>query len=141
MAIPLWRQYTRLSADQRREILERRRRRLDEASNRQEVLDAFLADARDVRARYAGRNRTRPEADAPDAGSDGGQQFAPSTIEDAQRLGLQPGALAEARNRVNAALEARFNRRQQTVPASQRQRYTRPRNEVLDAEIARLQNR
>lgn len=141
MAIPLWRQYSRLSRADRDAILERRRRRLSAASSRNEVLDAFLADARDVRSRYAGRNRTRPEADAPDAGSAGGQQFAPSTIEDAQRLGIQPGALGEARDRVNAALEARFNRRQQTVPASQRQRYTRPSNDVLDAEIARLRNR
>lgn len=141
MAIPLWRQYSRLSREDRDAILERRRRRLSAASSRNEVLDAFLADARDVRSRYAGRNRTRPEADAPDAGSAGGQQFAPDTVAAAQRLGLQPGALGEARNRVNAALEARFNRRQQTVPASQRQRYRRPSNEVLDAEIARLQNR
>ena len=141
MAIPLWRQYSRLSRADRDAILERRRRRLSAASGRNEVLDAFLADARDVRSRYAGRNRTRPEADAPDAGSAGGQQFAPDTVAAAQRLGLQPGALGEARNRVNAALEASFNRRQQSVPASQRQRYSRPRPSVLDAEIARLQNR
>lgn len=64
MAIPLWRQYSRLSREDRDSILERRRARLDGASSRREILDAFLADARDVRSRYAGRDASASPAEA-----------------------------------------------------------------------------
>lgn len=57
MAIPLWRQYTRLSREDRDEILGRRRGRLDEASTRREVLRAFLQDASEIREAYRERDR------------------------------------------------------------------------------------
>ena len=55
MAIPLWRQYTRLSREDRDAILERRRGRLDESSTLEEILEAFQQDAREVRDAYRGR--------------------------------------------------------------------------------------
>jgi hypothetical protein len=64
MAIPLWRQYTRLSRDERDAILGRRRRRLNAASDSQrEILAAFLQDAREVRSAYRRRGGARPEAE------------------------------------------------------------------------------
>lgn len=63
MAIPLWRQYTRLSRDERDAILRRRRRRLNDSNSKREVLAAFLQDARDVRSAYRRRGGARPEAE------------------------------------------------------------------------------
>jgi len=82
MAIPLWRQYSRLTPEQRREILERRRRRLDEASTREEIVEAFEQDAREVRDAYRERSGgAAPDADGPDAAEtdaavDRGSRFA-----------------------------------------------------------------
>ena len=135
MAIPLWRQYSRLSADQRRAILERRRRRLDEASNRREVLNAFLEDARDVRTAYGDARRTPPAGRTPAADS-GNEVFAPSLVAAGERLGIAPGQVSESRNRMAALLEQEYNRRQQTVPPAQRTPFRRPSNEVLDNQLA-----
>lgn len=68
MAVPLWRQYARLSREERDEILRRRRGRLDEADSPEEILEAFEQDAREVREAY----RDRVGGDAPDADADGG---------------------------------------------------------------------
>ncbi len=79
MAIPLWRQYSRLTPEQRREILERRRRRLDEASTREEILEAFQEDEREVREAYSGRGVSgadEPDAAATDAAVDRASRFA-----------------------------------------------------------------
>ena len=135
MAIPLWRQYTRLTPEQRREILDRRRRRLDETSNRGEVLDALLQDAREVREKYSNRNGAPAgEAAAP---ADSGSEFvSPDVAAAADRLGIAPGQVSASRNRMAALLEQDYNRRQQTIPASQRTPFRRPSDEVLDNQLA-----
>jgi hypothetical protein len=55
MAVPLWRQYSRLSREERDEILRRRRGRLDEAASQEEILEAFEQDAQEVREAYRDR--------------------------------------------------------------------------------------
>ena len=122
MAIPLWRQYTRLSADQRRAILERRRRRLDEASNRREVLNAFLEDARDVRTAYGDARRTPPAESTP-AASDG--EFngfsTPGTRDFGQSIGVQnQGQLDSAISTMQQFLQDRVNRRWENSPVNAR---------------------
>jgi preprotein translocase subunit SecA len=142
MAIPLWRQYTRLTPEQRREILERRRRRLDEASTREEIEEAFEADARDVREKYRERNNDAPGSDEADAPADAGSGFvSPATAAAAERLGIRPDQVADARDRIAGVLEQEYNRRQQTVPASQRTPFKRPSDQALDDELARRFNR
>jgi hypothetical protein len=143
MAIPLWRQYSRLTPEQRREILERRRRRLDEASTREEIVEAFEQDAREVRDAYRERSGgAAPDADGPDAPADAGSGFvSPAMAATAERLGIRPDQVTDARNRIAAVLEQEHNRRQQTAPSSLRRPFTRPTDAALDDELARRFNR
>lgn len=100
MAIPLWRQYSRLSREDRDSILERRRARLSDASSREEILAAFRADGRDVENRY--RNRT-PGASAAEAAAEGAANVDNSPFARQQRAfeGLNDRDSRLARNIAN----------------------------------------
>jgi hypothetical protein len=62
MAVPLWRQYARLTPEERRSIIGRRRRELDNSSSREDILAVFQQDERDIRNFY----RSRGESGVPD---------------------------------------------------------------------------
>jgi hypothetical protein len=77
MAVPLWRQYARLSREERDEILRNRRGRLNEASTQSEILEAFEQDAQEVREAYRDRvGGGAPDADEADAAIDRTSRFA-----------------------------------------------------------------
>lgn len=110
MAIPLWRKYTRLTPEQRRDIIRRRRRDLDGASSRDEVIEVFKQDARDIRESYIDRNRP---SDGPAAGADAAATTfsSPSDAAFAADIGISnPADLADARRRATGSAQARINR-------------------------------
>ena len=134
MAIPLWRQYTRLTPEQRREILERRRRRLDEASTREEIEEAFRQDERDVRDAYreeTGTAAPRPEA-APAAADQAFDGFpTPNERDFGQSIGVEnQGQLDSAVNTMQQLLQERADRRWENAPVNVRG----PRPEITPAQ-------
>ena len=124
MAIPLWRQYTRLTPEQRREILERRRRRLDEASTREEILEVFQEDEREVREAYreeTGAAAPRPEA-APAAADQAFDGFpTPNERDFGQSIGVEnQRQLDSAVSLMQQLLQERADSRWESAPVNVR---------------------
>ena len=144
MAIPLWRQYTRLTPEQRREILERRRRRLDEASTREEIVEAFEQDAREVREAYqdevgGGAPAERTPTDAVQEFQN--ERFGGFSGTESQQIGEAQNFTSQAQvntfvEGVQSFLQNRANRRWEALPENARG--ARPTVSISDARDAAL---